>query len=190
VRRLQLVAQPIALALQAIPLLLQPIALALHDGLLALQPRDLTKQLLPRVLEPSPSCHVRKKARRAYPPLQLRRLRLDERRGQLLDREAALARIFQAKRAARGVAAGGARRSSSRGARSGSDGQLEEFETRDLGKDMRAAGTGRFVHVRARATSIVLESVLIAALRRKDAKRGLGYQTMLKVIVREHLHEY
>jgi predicted DNA binding CopG/RHH family protein len=70
------------------------------------------------------------------------------------------------------------------------DAQLEEFETRDLGKDMRAAGTGRFVPVRARATSIVLEPELIAALRRKGAKRGLGYQTMLKVIVREHLDEY
>jgi predicted DNA binding CopG/RHH family protein len=27
-------------------------------------------------------------------------------------------------------------------------------------------------------------------LRAKGAKRGLGYQTMLKVIVREHLDEY
>ena len=48
VRRLQLVAQPIALALQAIPLLLQPIAVALHGGLLPLQPRDLAQQLLAR----------------------------------------------------------------------------------------------------------------------------------------------
>lgn len=70
------------------------------------------------------------------------------------------------------------------------DAQLEEFETRDLGEDMRAAGTGRFVYPRTRATSIVLEPELIAALRRKGAKRGLGYQTMLKVIVREHLDEY
>jgi predicted DNA binding CopG/RHH family protein len=70
------------------------------------------------------------------------------------------------------------------------DAQLEEFETRDLGEDMRAAGTGRFVYPRARATSIVLEPDLIDALRRKGAKRGLGYQTMLKVIVREHLDEY
>ena len=54
---------------------------------------------------------------------------------------------------------------------------------------MRAAGTGRFVYPRARATSIVLEPDLIDALRRKGAKRGLGYQTMLKVIVREHLDE-
>ena len=69
------------------------------------------------------------------------------------------------------------------------DAQLEEFERRDLGEDMRAAGTGRFVYPRARATSIVLEPDLIDALRRKGAKRGLGYQTMLKVIIREHLDE-
>jgi predicted DNA binding CopG/RHH family protein len=35
-----------------------------------------------------------------------------------------------------------------------------------------------------------LEPALIDALPRKAAKRGLGYQTMLKVIVREHLDEY
>jgi hypothetical protein len=70
------------------------------------------------------------------------------------------------------------------------DAQLVEFERRDLGDDMRAAGTGVFVYPRARATSIVLEPALIDALRRKGAKRGLGYQTMLKVIVREHLDEY
>jgi hypothetical protein len=70
------------------------------------------------------------------------------------------------------------------------DAQLEEFERRDLGADIRAAGTGRLIYPRARATSIVLEPALIDALRRKGAKRGLGYQTMLKVIVREHLDEY
>lgn len=31
---------------------------------------------------------------------------------------------------------------------------------------------------------------LIRALRAKAAKRGIGYQTMLKIIVREHIHEY
>jgi len=39
-------------------------------------------------------------------------------------------------------------------------------------------------------TSIVLERDLVEKLRRKGAKRGLGYQTMLKVIVREHVDEY
>jgi predicted DNA binding CopG/RHH family protein len=36
----------------------------------------------------------------------------------------------------------------------------------------------------------VLEQDLIDKLRKKAAKRGLGYQTMLKVIVREHVDEY
>jgi predicted DNA binding CopG/RHH family protein len=31
---------------------------------------------------------------------------------------------------------------------------------------------------------------LVEPLREKGAKRGLGYQTMLEVIVREHLDEY
>jgi predicted DNA binding CopG/RHH family protein len=43
---------------------------------------------------------------------------------------------------------------------------------------------------KSRPTSIVLEPDLVERLREKGAKRGLGYQTMLKVIVREHLDEY
>jgi hypothetical protein len=39
-------------------------------------------------------------------------------------------------------------------------------------------------------TSILLEPGLIETLRRKGAKRRLGYQTMLKLVVREHLDEY
>jgi len=39
-------------------------------------------------------------------------------------------------------------------------------------------------------TSILLEQDLIERLREKGAKRGLGYQMMLKVIVREHLDDY
>jgi len=70
------------------------------------------------------------------------------------------------------------------------DAQLEEFERRDLGDDLRAAGTGRVLYPRTYATSIVLDAALVDALRRKGAKRGLGYQTMLKLIVREHLDEY
>jgi uncharacterized protein (DUF4415 family) len=70
------------------------------------------------------------------------------------------------------------------------DAQLEEFARRDLGDDMRAARTGRLIYPRSRPTSIVLDAALIDALRRKGAKRGLGYQTMLKLIVREHLDEY
>ena len=67
--------------------------------------------------------------------------------------------------------------------------QAEEFERRDLGEDIRAAGGLRSIG-KTFPTSIVLEQDLIDKLRKKAAKRGLGYQTMLKVIVREHIDEY
>ena len=43
---------------------------------------------------------------------------------------------------------------------------------------------------RAKPTSIVLDDDLVAKLRQKGARRGLGYQAMLKLIVREHVDEY
>jgi predicted DNA binding CopG/RHH family protein len=43
---------------------------------------------------------------------------------------------------------------------------------------------------RSRTTSITLDHDLIEKLRAKGVKRGLGYQTMLKMIVMEHLDEY
>ena len=67
--------------------------------------------------------------------------------------------------------------------------QVAEFEKRDLGKAIRAAGGLRPIR-KTLPTSIVLEQDLIDKLRKKAAKRGLGYQTMLKVIVREHVDEY
>jgi hypothetical protein len=67
--------------------------------------------------------------------------------------------------------------------------QVEEFEKRDLGEDIRGAGGLRPIR-KTLPTSIVLEQDLIDKLRKKAAKRGLGYQTMLKVIVREHVDEY
>lgn len=70
------------------------------------------------------------------------------------------------------------------------DAQVEEFTRRDLGNDIREAGTVRVLRGRTKPTSILLEEELVAALRKKGAKRGLGYQTMLKLIVREHLDEY
>ena len=69
------------------------------------------------------------------------------------------------------------------------DRQVSEFERRDLGTDIRRSGSARLVR-KTIPTSIVLEPNLIAKLRRKGAKRGLGYQTMLKLIVREHIDEY
>ena len=70
------------------------------------------------------------------------------------------------------------------------DAQIEEFLRRDLGDDLRASGAGVVIRPRAHATSIVLDAALVEQLRAKGAKRGLGYQTMLKLIVREHLHRY
>jgi predicted DNA binding CopG/RHH family protein len=66
--------------------------------------------------------------------------------------------------------------------------QVEEFESRDLGNDIRAAGL-RAIR-KTLPTSIVLEQDLVDKLREKGAKRGLGYQTMLKLIAREHVDEY
>jgi predicted DNA binding CopG/RHH family protein len=75
-------------------------------------------------------------------------------------------------------------------ARRAADAQVAEFERRDLGKDIRSARTARLLRARSRPTSIVLDDDLVRRLRAKAAKRGLGYQTMLKMIVREHLDEY
>ena len=71
------------------------------------------------------------------------------------------------------------------------DAQLEEFETQDLGEDMRTSvAEPVIVRPKTQPTSILLDTDLIQQLRVKAAKRGIGYQTMLKMIVREHLHEY
>ena len=69
------------------------------------------------------------------------------------------------------------------------DAQVKEFERRDLGEDIRRSGSGKMVR-RSRTTSITLDQSLIDKLRAKGVKRGLGYQTMLKMIVMEHLDEY
>jgi predicted DNA binding CopG/RHH family protein len=69
------------------------------------------------------------------------------------------------------------------------DEQLRAFETQDLGEDL-SRSTSRRVAPRSYPTSIVLDEDLIQRLRETGAKRGLGYQTMLKLIVREHIDEY
>ena len=69
------------------------------------------------------------------------------------------------------------------------DAQVQEFEQRDLGDDIRGSGSGKMLR-RSRTTSITLDVDLIEKLRAKGVKRGLGYQTMLKMIVMEHLDEY
>ena len=71
------------------------------------------------------------------------------------------------------------------------DAQVAEFEARDLGRDIRASGVRpRVLGRRGKPTSLYLDEELIAQLRKKGEVRGLGYQTMLKMIVREHLDEY
>jgi predicted DNA binding CopG/RHH family protein len=70
------------------------------------------------------------------------------------------------------------------------DKQLVEFERADLGDDIRTSRTSTILRRSTKPTSILLEQDLIDRLREKGAKRGLGYQTMLKVIVREHLDDY
>ena len=69
------------------------------------------------------------------------------------------------------------------------DAQVKEFERRDLGEDIGRSGSGKMIR-RSRTTSITLDHDLIEKLRAKGVKRGLGYQTMLKMIVMEHLDEY
>lgn len=68
---------------------------------------------------------------------------------------------------------------------------IREFETKDLGKDIERAGT--LVWIRRKPslpTSILLPPSIIEKLKEKGAKRGIGYQTMLKLIVHEHIDEY
>ena len=69
---------------------------------------------------------------------------------------------------------------------------VEEFERRDLGRDIETAGTRVTLrkHLKPRPTSILLDADLIQKLRDKGAKRGLGYQTMLKLIVNEQVDKY
>jgi hypothetical protein len=60
--------------------------------------------------------------------------------------------------------------------RAGTDAQIEEFETRDLGSDIRASRvTPVVIRLKQQPTSILLESELVEQLRAKGSKRGLGY---------------
>lgn len=72
------------------------------------------------------------------------------------------------------------------------DAQLAEFERKDLGKDLKSTGQGALIKpaVRQKLTSIFLDPSLVAILRQKAERRGMRYQTLLKMIVYEHLGEY
>ena len=67
------------------------------------------------------------------------------------------------------------------------DEQLMEFERHDLGKDIKKLNVIRPKKV---STSIVLDPALIARLQSKARKRGIGYQTMMKIIVNENIGRY
>ena len=72
------------------------------------------------------------------------------------------------------------------------DMQLGEFKRRDLGRDIARGGSAVVVRPRTRQTptSILLDPAIIGKLKTKAGKRGIGYQTMLKIIVHEHVDDY
>lgn len=70
------------------------------------------------------------------------------------------------------------------------DKQLSEFERKDLGADVRKSKSATSVTPKSRVTSIVLPETLISELKGKAVKRGIGYQTMLKIILTEQLRRY
>ncbi len=72
------------------------------------------------------------------------------------------------------------------------DKQIDEFERRDLGKDIERSRSAVVVHPKNRSlpTSILLDPALIAKLKKKAGNRGIGYQTMLKIILHEHVDDY
>ena len=72
------------------------------------------------------------------------------------------------------------------------DPQVREFLRRDLGRDIERSGSLVIIDRRSRQlpTSILLSPRIIEKLKAKAAKRGIGYQTMLKIIVHEHVDDY
>lgn len=67
------------------------------------------------------------------------------------------------------------------------DAQLMEFETLDLGRDIKKL---HVIRPRKVSTSIVLDPAMIVRLQSKGKKRGIGYQTMMKIIVSENINRY
>jgi hypothetical protein len=67
-----------------------------------------------------------------------------------------------------------------------------DFERTDFGRSPREPGTFAVVpRPKLERTSILMDPALVAKLVEKAARRGLpGYQTMLKMIVAEHIDEY
>lgn len=72
-------------------------------------------------------------------------------------------------------------------ARGTRDATLRAFEKRDLGGDIKAAGTAVVVRPQ-RPTSILLSDDLKAQLRRRGAELGVGYQTAAKMILAKYVN--
>ncbi len=72
------------------------------------------------------------------------------------------------------------------------DTQVSEFLRKDLGEDLSRSGSGILLSPKSKQklTSIFIDPALVDKLKQKAMKRGLGYQTMLKTIVYEHIDEY
>jgi hypothetical protein len=67
------------------------------------------------------------------------------------------------------------------------DATLRSFAERDLGGDIKAAGTAVVVRPQ-RPTSILLSDELKAQLRRRGAELGVGYQTAAKMILSRYVN--
>lgn len=72
------------------------------------------------------------------------------------------------------------------------DAQARDFEKEDLGRDIARSRSAVVVRPRTRQmpTSILLDPAIVDKLKAKAGKRGIGYQTMLKIIVHEHVDDY
>lgn len=69
--------------------------------------------------------------------------------------------------------------------------EMVAFERKDLGNELQKyRSAGSWVKPKTRPTSVALSEETISILREKAGRKGIGYQTLLKMIVQEHLHEY
>ena len=73
--------------------------------------------------------------------------------------------------------------------RKNKDTQLKEFETKDLGHDIARSKAAVVVRPKTRQmpTSIFLDPSIIEKLRNKAEKRGIGYQTLIRMWILEQL---
>ena len=72
-------------------------------------------------------------------------------------------------------------------AASARDTTLRSFQKRDLGRDIKAAGTAIVIRPQ-RPTSILLSDELKAQLRRRGEELGVGYQTAAKMILARYVN--